>query len=171
MKSQWVRRQRHQRKLKEKGLHSTLIDERETMLTNAGFIWSAHEALWQEKYQRLESYRQQHGHCDVPSNYHDTSFMNWVKNQRRQYKQIVLLRMTTRSHDQHKNENDNNTNSKTPSSSHQRSHANNDTRNNTLNPKRIELLNLIGFDWNPRRHGYANKATLQNNNKNGNSNI
>ena len=162
MKSRWVQRQRHQRKLKEKGLDSTLIDKRETMLTNAGFIWNAHEALWQEKYQRLESYRQQHGHCDVPSDYHDTSFVNWVKNQRRQYKRIhVVLRTTTippRSHDQHEND-DHHSNNTTPNSRHQQcSNENTDTRKNTLNPNRIELLNSIGFNWNPRRHKTWNSS-------------
>ena len=159
--SQWVRKQRHQRKLKEKGLHSTLIDTRERMLTHVGFIWNAHEASWQEKYQRLKRYRFQHGHCNVPSSYYDSSFANWVKNQRRQYKRIhVVLRTTTipsRSHDQH--ENDDHNNNTTPNSRHQQcSHENTDTRKNTLNPNRIELLNSIGFNWNPRRHKTWNSS-------------
>jgi len=84
--SQWVRKQRHQRKRKEKGLHSTLSDERQEMLTNAGFIWDSHRAQWQERYQSLEMFQLHNGHCNVPSNFHDSSLSNWVKNQRKQFK-------------------------------------------------------------------------------------
>jgi len=84
--SQWVRKQRHQRKRKERGLHSTLSDEREQILTNAGFIWDSHRAQWHERYQSLEIFHMTNGHCNVPSNYHDSSLSNWVKNQRKQYK-------------------------------------------------------------------------------------
>lgn len=84
--SQWVRKQRHQRKRKEKGLHSTLSDERQELLTNAGFIWDSHRAQWQERYQSLEVFHMTNGHCNVPSNFYDSSLSNWVKNQRKQYK-------------------------------------------------------------------------------------
>lgn len=84
--SQWVRKQRNQRKRKEKGLHSTLTDEREDTLTNAGFIWDSHRAQWQERYQSLEVFQMTYGHCNVPSTFHDTSLVNWVKNQRKQFK-------------------------------------------------------------------------------------
>merc|ERR1719420_1828947 len=70
--SQWVRKQRNQRKRKERGLHSTLSDERQEMLTNAGFIWDSHRAQWQERYQSLEVFQMAHGHCNVPSNFYDS---------------------------------------------------------------------------------------------------
>jgi hypothetical protein len=93
--SQWVRKQRHQRKRKERGLHSTLNDERQEMLTNAGFIWDSHQAQWQERYQSLEVFQVTHGHCNVPSNYRDSSLWNWVKNQRRQYRFYIAEKKTT----------------------------------------------------------------------------
>ena len=131
-KSQWVRKQRHQKKRKDTGLHSTLNAERETLLTNVGFIWNVHEARWQENYRSLTLYRWYHGHCNVPSNYHDTSLANWAKNQRRQYKQL-LVRCSPAT-----------TNDVVARS------------NKTLDPHRIAMLNSIGFDWNPREHGYNN---------------
>ncbi|VEU33465.1 unnamed protein product [Pseudo-nitzschia multistriata] len=112
--SQWVRKQRHQRKRKEKRLHSTLSDERQELLTNAGFIWDSHRAMWQERYQSLELFQMTNGHCNVPSNFHDSSLSNWVKNQRKQFKLFQ-------------------TGSKT-----------------TMNEERINLLNALGFNWNPR---------------------
>jgi len=59
--SQWVRKQRHQKKRKDTGLHSTLNAERETLLANVGFIWNVHEARWQENYRSLTLYRWYHG--------------------------------------------------------------------------------------------------------------
>jgi len=93
--SQWVRKQRHQRKRKEGGLHSTLNDERQEMLTNVGFIWDSHQAQWQERYQSLELFQLTHGHCNVPSNFRDSSLSNWVKNQRKQYKLYLAEQKTT----------------------------------------------------------------------------
>jgi len=112
--SQWVRKQRHQRKRKEKGLHSTLSDERQELLTNAGFIWDSHRAQWQERYQSLEIFHMTNGHCNVPSSYYDSSLSNWVKNQRKQFK-IFQAGSTT-----------------------------------AMDEDRIELLNSLGFNWNPR---------------------
>lgn len=85
--SQWVRKQRHQRKRKERGLHHTLSDERQDLLTNAGFIWDSHRAQWMERYQCLEAFQMVNGHCNVPSGFTDSTLSNWVKNQRKQYRQ------------------------------------------------------------------------------------
>ena len=47
--------------------HSTLSDERETLLRNIGFCWNSHHAAWMEHFQALLKYRESHGHCNVPS--------------------------------------------------------------------------------------------------------
>ncbi len=112
--SQWVRKQRHQRKRKEKGLHSTLSDEREEMLTNSGFIWDSHRAQWHERYQLLEAFHFANGHCNVPSNFHVSSLSTWVKNQRKQFKLLESGLSTV------------------------------------MDQERIDLLNSLGFNWNPR---------------------
>ena len=80
-------RQRYQYKLKHQmGKHSTLSDDREQALNNAGFIWDSHQACWQERFQALEAFALLHGHCNVPHNYHDPSLSVWCKHQRRQWK-------------------------------------------------------------------------------------
>jgi len=84
--SQWVRKQRHQRKRKDRGLHSTLSDERQELLVLAGFCWDSHQALWKERFQSLEVFHFDHGHCVVPSNHPDSSLFNWVRYQRKQFK-------------------------------------------------------------------------------------
>merc|ERR1712183_969804 len=115
--SQWVRKQRHQRKRKERGLHSTLSDERQEMLTNAGFIWDSHRAQWQERYLSLEAFLFTYGHCNVPSNFKDSPLSSWVKSQRKQYKLYQSGLKTT------------------------------------MDKERVNLLNRIGFNWNPRNLG------------------
>lgn len=93
--SQWILKQRHQRKRKERGLHSTLSDERQEILTKAGFIWDSHKAQWHERYQSLEVFQLTYGHANVPSNFQDSSLSNWIKNQRKQYRSHAIGSKTT----------------------------------------------------------------------------
>ncbi len=79
-------RQRYQHRLKHMGRHSTLSDEREHILSCAGFIWDSHRAAWFERFQALKAFRNVHGHCNLPSAFHDASLVLWCKHQRRQYK-------------------------------------------------------------------------------------
>ena len=81
--SVWIKRQRNQYKLKEAGRPNTLTPERESRLDALGFIWDAHRVVWEERYQDLCRYHQEHGHVDVPSR--DPHLGVWVKSQRRQY--------------------------------------------------------------------------------------
>jgi len=84
--SQWVQKQRHQRKRKNQGLFSTLSDERQELLSNlAGFCWDSHQAVWNERFQSLEVFHMDYGHCTVPSNHPDSSLFNWVRYQRKQF--------------------------------------------------------------------------------------
>jgi len=85
--SQWVQKQRHQRKRKIQGLFSTLSDERQELLDNmAGFCWDSHQAVWNERFQSLEVFHMNHGHCLVPSNHPDSSLCNWVRYQKKQFR-------------------------------------------------------------------------------------
>jgi len=64
--SRWVQKQRQQQKRKDRGLHSTLSDERQELLASiAGFCWDSHQALWKEQFQSLEVFYFNHGHCIV----------------------------------------------------------------------------------------------------------
>ena len=88
--AQWVKRQRYQYKLRLAGRHTTLTDERYQMLVDLGFVWNAHDAMWEEKYTELVEYEKAHGNCNVPSTYPPNKPLSvWVRCQRRNYKLFV----------------------------------------------------------------------------------
>ncbi len=71
---------------------STLTKERIQALNEIGFEWTstvkgtAFNNAWEKRYNDLCSYRDQHGHCNVPKNYPcDKALGTWVRNQRAQY--------------------------------------------------------------------------------------
>ena len=85
--AQWVKRQRYQKKLKDHGKRSTLSDDREKVLDEAGMVWDSHAECWSERLQELMEYRRANGDCNVPSRYKENRQLAiWVKRQRRQYK-------------------------------------------------------------------------------------
>jgi hypothetical protein len=81
--SQWVKRQRHQRRLRKEGKHSNLTEERERMLDDLGFIWDSRAANWEERLNELVEFKAQNGHCKVTTKY--TAYRPlavWLKRQR-----------------------------------------------------------------------------------------
>jgi hypothetical protein len=72
--------------LRKDNRQSTMTTERLDLLSSVGFIWDSHDVNWREKLDTLMVYRNEHGHCNVPSNYRDKKLATWVKCQRRQYK-------------------------------------------------------------------------------------
>ena len=82
--SHWVKRQRCQYKLKLEGKHSTLTEERQKLLEDLGFTWDSHNAAWEERFHELLRFKEEHGHCDVPSTYKENPpLASWIKCQRR----------------------------------------------------------------------------------------
>jgi hypothetical protein len=82
--SQWVKRQRHQYKLKMEGKHSNLTDDREQVLADVGFIWDSRAANWDDRFEELYQFYLKQGHCKVTST-KDTKYRPlavWLKRQR-----------------------------------------------------------------------------------------
>ena len=75
----WVHTQRQERK------RGKLSQERIGRLDQLGFTWSRHQAAWEEQFDELTAFQQQHGHCNVStlSRTH-AALGNWVRTQRRQ---------------------------------------------------------------------------------------
>lgn len=85
--SQWVKRQRHQHKLKKEGTNSSLSDDKITALDNLGFTWSVQEDTWEDRFNELQAYRRIHGHTNVPKNCKKHPQLSvWVKYQRRHWR-------------------------------------------------------------------------------------
>ncbi|CAJ1945874.1 unnamed protein product [Cylindrotheca closterium] len=129
----WMVNQRQRRA--GKGDFSPLNEEQIRLLDEIHFEWSPSEisgggALggaraikWHQKYQELVDFYQQHGHFKVER---PSSMYTWMSNQRTKRKNTILLRQTNK-----------------------KIHAKG--RMATLTNEQIQLLNEIGFPWEPRR--------------------
>jgi len=94
--ARWVKRQRYQYKLKLDGKPSTMTDRRVKALEEAGFVWDAHNAAWEERMVDLRQYLAEKGHCNVPTQYPaNPQLATWVKCQRRQYKMFKAGKPST----------------------------------------------------------------------------
>lgn len=51
------------------GKPSHMTEERADDLTRVGFCWDTHEATWLERLQELTLFKEEHGHCNVPTSY------------------------------------------------------------------------------------------------------
>lgn len=89
--ARWVKRQRHQRVLQKRGdPRSSCTPDRIELLDNLGFVWDSHEVSWRQRVYELHAYKEENGHCLVPSTYpKNAQLATWVKCQRRQYKLFV----------------------------------------------------------------------------------
>jgi hypothetical protein len=73
--ARWVGRQR--------GLHLTMKEERRAALDAIGFDWNPLETAWQQQYQKLVKYKEEHGDCNVPEGWKkDPTLAKWVATQR-----------------------------------------------------------------------------------------
>ena len=92
--AKWVKRQRYQYKLKQRGKHSTLCEERVSELTKAGFIWDSHNAAWEERYNELFHYWKRNGqNCNsIKSSLCSRELYIWIKAQRRQRLQNLITK-------------------------------------------------------------------------------
>jgi len=61
----WVGTQRKQYRLRQKGKHSHMTDDRVTMLKHVGFVWEVN--IWNERFEELKQFHVQYGHFLVPA--------------------------------------------------------------------------------------------------------
>ena len=85
--AQWVKRQRSQYKMRKDGKYSNMSNERLQALQELNFVWDSHSALWDKRLLELAKFREQHGHCNVPTQYPpNQNLAVWAQSQRRQFK-------------------------------------------------------------------------------------
>lgn len=122
----WLRRQQIQ--YTDSGRKPSLkLDETQIQALNKidpKWWQSPTERNWNAQYSALRAFRAKHGHTNVTSAHKDKKLFNWVQNTRKKYKAIKLER------------NDGFRSDGTPK----------------LTTAQIELLDRIGFDWDPWGH-------------------
>ena len=73
--SKWVREQRAKRR--------SISAARRARLDDLEFVWAPYDAIWDQMFQQLKSYREQHGDCNVPLYWpQNPKLSHWVVNQR-----------------------------------------------------------------------------------------
>ena len=83
----WVGNQRTQYRLRREGKHSFLTEERIKKLDEVGFEWSPQGNSWNDRYNQLVEYKNEHGNCLVPQRYSKNKALGkWVAKQRTQYR-------------------------------------------------------------------------------------
>ena len=82
----WVQNQRSSYFDNRSGMTADRIQQLEAriqQLEAIGVEWDINKAKWNESFTKLMAYKEEHGHCNVPTEYHaDPSLGIWVKNQR-----------------------------------------------------------------------------------------
>ncbi len=72
----WVVRQRV--------IKNSLSQEQVDALNSINFVWNPRETSWDKNFTKLQAYKDQHGHTNVPVNFDDDLiFGRWVQKQRR----------------------------------------------------------------------------------------
>lgn len=83
--SQWVKRQRHQYKLRQEGKHSNLTQEREDLLNGLTFVWDSRACHWEDRFGELQAFHKEFGHVRVTqTNKAYRPLAIWLKRQRHQ---------------------------------------------------------------------------------------
>ena len=138
----FVNRQRTEYRKLQLGLQTSLTEERIQDLNDLGFKWSIRVSRtpWETRLDELIQYKEQHGHCNVPSTYpKNQPLAYWVFKQRGQYR-IYMERAQAQIHGLNEK----------PQCSHSSSmHERGQLCH--MSPERIAQLNEIGFEWNPPR--------------------
>ena len=71
--------------------NGTLNEERITRLTLIGFEWDILESNWKEMYSKLQVFKENIGHCNVPRNWPENQDLShWVSTQRSRYRNSLL---------------------------------------------------------------------------------
>ncbi|KAL7555649.1 hypothetical protein ACA910_002006 [Epithemia clementina (nom. ined.)] len=143
----WVRNQRTQFKLFKEGKASKLLPERVKMLETLNFEWNAYEAKWMASFVELGKHVREHGLGTIPSYHGNRRLRNWVEEQRKQYRRLEFSSVSNEDEGQISSESPNGA-----SGVKQTGNANT-TGKCRLTPKRIELLDLLGFPWDEEKSG------------------
>ena len=86
----WIKEQRRHYMSIKNGKSSPMTLDRFRQLSEIGFCYDTHEAIWQERLSELYEFKRVHGHCGVSSSNVDARLLVWVHHQRRQHRKLML---------------------------------------------------------------------------------
>mmetsp|Transcript_23533 Transcript_23533/g.34729 ORF Transcript_23533/g.34729 Transcript_23533/m.34729 type:complete len:213 (-) Transcript_23533:59-697(-) len=99
--ARWVKRQRYQYSLFKQEKPCSLNGARIKLLDAIGFVWDSHKVQWENKFKNLLKYKEETGHCDVPStDSKNRQLSTWVIRQRVQYRLFQSCKPATINQDQ-----------------------------------------------------------------------
>ena len=124
----WVRRQRHQFKRAKQGRRSTLTVARVQLLERVGYTWDFHDVAWNKNFEQLKAFYRIHKHTNVPTSCSSNSEafgMTKEENDRllnwcKRQKRAIRMYLKDKN-----------------------------AVGSRMNAKRFELLQSIGFRWQP----------------------
>jgi len=144
----WVKRQQVQYTLYTKGdgSKSELTEERVRLLNDLGFVWSRRSNTWNESFQRLSKWKEEHGNCNIPDDCDDPELVTlnkWIADQRMHYKRQIC--------EDEENCTDDTTTSEIISNNNGGSSKQKGKRKvPRLSAEKIEQLKSIGFEFDSR---------------------
>jgi hypothetical protein len=87
----WVKEQRRHYSLLKQGKKSHMTEARVQELTELGFTFDTHEAVFLKRLKQLSLYKATFGDCLVPTNFEENKKLGtWCHHQRRQYKKFCM---------------------------------------------------------------------------------
>ncbi|CAB9503320.1 expressed unknown protein [Seminavis robusta] len=89
----WVQQQRVEKKKYERGLKTSMTDEKLEHLSALEFKWQVkadHGDAWNCQFEALKKFKEEHGHCRVP--WKTPKLGKWVSDQRSQYRAMCAGR-------------------------------------------------------------------------------
>lgn len=85
----WVKNQRTgYRHFNSGKKYTTMTQKRIDMLEQVGFQWSVFGKRWHTRFEEVKSFKDNHGHFDIPRNCAYKEMKNWISLQRLNYKRL-----------------------------------------------------------------------------------
>mmetsp|Transcript_46790 Transcript_46790/g.91323 ORF Transcript_46790/g.91323 Transcript_46790/m.91323 type:complete len:254 (-) Transcript_46790:113-874(-) len=89
----WVsaRRKRYKLITCGKANPTSIVQERNKILTDMGFVWDANEWMWENIYKKIKEFKEEHGHLRVPRTPKESrALCDWIHTQRSEYRKFLI---------------------------------------------------------------------------------
>ena len=93
----WVKRMRHEgNKFKEDPSSVSMTEEQLQKLKDLGFVWENLNRSWNERFEELVKFKEQHGHCTITKDSNvNPKLVQWCQNARAHHRAFMLGKKTS----------------------------------------------------------------------------